>query len=561
MRKSQVSVLLLLLATTPAGSQDLARARVDSVFADIAANAPGCAVGTYRDGALILARSYGLASIEESRRITARTSFDLGSASKPFTSLAVLELQRQRRLSLDDDVRRYVPELPDYGSPIRVRDLLQHTSGLRDYGSLGVLAGGGVSTSSGFLSLLARQEALNFRAGSRHEYSHSDFELLGIIVARAAKESFGAYVEREVLAPMGMKRTRVQDDRGTVVPERAFGYARSSNGFRVMFNDSDVAGGGNLYTSIEELAHWDHALANAKGSAVAHILTRPTLPDGDTIPYAYGIRIGRYRGLPTLSRGGHAYGMRTEFIRFPEQHFAVATLCNGDHLVAGQRAQQVADLYLAPLMRERRAAYLPPPEIPISAAELQAYAGVYRSSDQIDLSRIVVVNGKLNEVFGDTAQTFTHRGGGVFTADGIPGDFRLAFSRDPSRSMRMSYMSSGVVDAEWERMADSLVWRPDSIALTDYAGQYVSGDLDTIWKLAVSGGQLVLLRAGREVGPLLPIEADVFSRHFGVWNEPLITRFRFHRNPAGRVVEFTITTPPGSDVVRDLRFVRLSAEQ
>lgn len=553
-----MALVLLLAASAPLAGQGVAAARIDSVFADIPANAPGCTVGAYRDGELIIARSYGLASIEESRPITARTSFNLGSASKPFTSLAALTLVEQRRLSLDDDVRRYVPELPDYGAAIRIRDLLQHTSGLRDYGSLGLLAGDDVTTADGFLSLLARQEALNFPPGSRHEYSHSDFELLGIVIERAVKEPFGAFVEREILAPMSMKRTRVQDGRGIVVPERAFGYSGSDGRFRVNFDDGALAGGSGVYASIEELRHWDRALADAKRPGVARILTRPTLPGGDTIPYAYGIRTERHRGLPTYARGGHSSGMMTEFIRFPGQRFSVATLCNGEHLYAGQRARRVADLYLGHLMPERPASYKPPHEVPITAAELQAYAGVYRSPDQLDLSRIAIIDGKLNELFGDTAQTFTHRGGGVFTGDGIPGDFRLVFSNDRRSPMRMSYVSSGAVDAEWERVPESLVWRPDTAALADYAGEYVSRDLDTIWKIAVAKGRLVLFRAGREDGPLSPFRRDEFRRHFGPWNDPLVTQFRFHRDQAGRVVRFTITTPPGADVVRDVRFVRLS---
>lgn len=564
------AVLLLLFGCTSAGERrradvaapEMQAARVDSVFGDIRHDAPGCAVGVYRDGEPLLAKVYGLANVEDGRRITSYTSFDLGSAAKQFTAFAALMLEQQRRLSLDDDVRRYVPELPDYGTPIRIRDLLQHTSGLRDYGSLDVLAGRDTRTMAEFLALLSSQQHLNLTPGTRHEYSHSDFELLSVVIERVVKEPFGAYLEREVLQPLAMTNSRVQDARGARVPERAFGHARAGDGFRIVFNNSEIAGGGNLYTSIEDLLHWDRALAegaSGRRPLVARMLTRPTLPNGDTIPYAYGIRKESYRGLPTISRGGHSNGMRTEIIRFPDQQFAVATLCNSNHLWAGQRAERVAAVYLESVMQPRRASatYRPPPAVRITEADLQRYVGVYHSPGELDHARIAVLDGQLVELFGDTAQTFTYRGDGVFTADGIPGDFRLAFSRSSSGTMQMEYMSEGEVDVVWERMADSAVWRPDSMILAEYAATYFSEELNAVWQLAVHNGKLVLRRPGQADGPLLPMRSDVFSRHFGVWNEPLVASFEFKRDAAGSITHFAITTPPGADVVRDLRFLRV----
>lgn len=560
---------LLLAACTATAEQhradampDLLMARVDSVFADIRHDAPGCAVGVYRNGEMVLAKGYGLANLEDGRRITPRTTFELGSASKQFTALAVLMLEAQHRLSLNDNVRRYVPELPDYGTPIRIVDLLQHTSGIRDYGSLNLLAGRDSETMADFLALLARQQRLNLIPGTRHEYSHSDFELLGLIVERVVQEPFGAYLERDLLRPLGMMGSRVYDGGRTRVPERAFGHTRPEDGFRVLFNNSTLAGGGNLYTSVEDLRHWDRALAEGATGLrplVARMLTRPTLPNGDTIAYAYGVRKESYRGLPTVSRGSHSNGIRTEIIRFPEQQFTVATLCNGDHLWAGQRAERVADVYLGGVMQQRRPSYRPPPAVPISRAELQRYIGVYHSPGELDLSRIAILDGKLVELFGDTAQTFTYRGDGLFTADGITGDFRIAFSQNPSGTMRLNYVSDGEVGIVLERMADSAVWRPDSSALTEYVATYFSEELDAVWHLAVHDGNLVLRRPGREDGPLLPIQRDVFSRHFGMWNEPLVASFEFSRDSIGRITHFAITTPPGADVVRGLRFVRVPA--
>jgi len=562
--------LLLLVACTFSGQQprlkptanDVLTARVDSVFADIRDDEPGCAVGAYRSGEMVLARTYGVANTEDGRRITPHTTFELGSASKPFTALATLILIDQRRLSLDDDVRRYVPELPDYGKPIRIRDLLQHTSGLRDYGSLNLLGAHESNTMADFLALMSSQQRLNFKPGTRHEYSHSDFELLSLIIERVVHEPFGTYLERDVLRALGMTDSRVNDSRGIQVTERAFGHTRSQAGFTIVFNNTTLTGGGNLYTSIEDLRHWNQALAegaSGRRPLIARMLMRPTLPDGDTIPYAFGLRKGNYRGLATVSRGGHTHGTRTEIIRFPDQEFAVATLCNANHLLARQRALRVAEIYVGILMKDGRPPYKQPPAVAIRIADLQRYVGEYRSAGQLEHSRIAVEDGKLVELFGDTAQTFTYRGQNEFSADGIPGDFRLAFSQNQSGTMQMSYVSDGAVDVVWQRIAESDVWHPDSASLADYAGTYVSEEIDAVWRLAVRNGKLVVLRPGRADGHLLPGKLDQFSRHFGPWNEPLIAAFQFSRDSTGRVTHFELTTPAGEDVVRGLRFNRVRA--
>jgi hypothetical protein len=429
---------------------------------------------------------------------------------------------------------------------------------LRDYGALDVLAGRETLTAADFLALLSSQQQLNLVPGTRHEYSHSDFELLGLIIERVAKQPFGAHLEREVLRPLGMTNSRVFNPRDTRVPERAYGYSRSNDGLRVLFNNSNVVGGGNLYTSIQDLARWDRALAEAETGQrplIARMLTRPTLPGGDTIPYAYGLRRQTYRGLATVSRGGHTNGIRTEIRRFPSQGVTVTTLCNADHLNAYQRNERVADIYLDAVMQPP-STYHTPPAVSITTPELERFVGYYQSRDDLDLSRIVVADGKLVELFGDTLQTFTYRGDGVFTGDDIPGDFRLVFSSDSTQTMRMQYRTGDEVLASWDRMADAAVWRPDSTALSAYVGTYFSVELNAVWILDARNGALVLRRPGRASGPLLPIRPDVFTRHFGIPYEPLVALFEFKRDSAGRISSFTITTPPGEDVVRGLRFVR-----
>jgi len=250
--------------------------------------------------------------------------------------------------------------------------------------------------------------------------------------------------------------------------------------------------------------------------------------------------------------------MMVEFISFPDQRLSVATLCNGEHLFAGKRGTQVAEIYLGAQMEPRKPL---PPEVQAMPSDVHKYVGSYQSPDSFDYARFGVINGKLAEFLVDTHQTMTYRGGGLFTGDGSPGDFRLLFTPTTSRGgMRLEYLSEGESTGTAERVADADLWRPNGAALADYAGTYFSEELNVVWQLAERDGDLVIRRPGNTDTPLQPMQQDRFSRGFGFWAEPLVARIEFKRDPTGRITHLSISTPPGADVVRDLRFVRSRSE-
>ncbi|MBA2292705.1 MAG: serine hydrolase [Gemmatimonadales bacterium] len=547
-------------------------ARVDSLFTSvIRPDGPGCAVGVYRSGEIVLAKGYGVASVETGQPITAHTTFNIGSVSKPFTALALLILERDGKLSLDDDIRRWIPEMPDYGTPIRVRDLLQHTSGLRDYGALNTLAGRSVTTVPGFLARMAAQRALNFPTGSRHEYSHSDFELLGLLIERATGTPFGEHLEREVLRPMGMTESFIFDERPRVRPNRAFGHQVTTSGSRVIFPSNTVAGGSNLNTSVTDLArfdrNFDQPIVGGAG-VITRMLSRPTLASGDTIPYAYGLRLDVRRGLRTVERGGHDGGTLSEIIRFPEQRLTVAVLCNAEHLAAGRLAERVAAIYLGSAMRPATPIPAPPAAVTVTAAELQRYAGVYRPSDMPWMVvPIEVRNGTLVEVLphemrDDTTMVMTPAGEGRFFEIGATGNVGLfSFSTTPGGGpMRLAISWSGGPPEELERVPDSLLWRPGR-SVSMYQGTWYSQDLDAVWKLVTRDDRhLVLRRQGLPDHTLLPVARDVFTRGFGPWASALNARIEFHRNAQGAITHFTVSTPPGQDSAVGVAFNRVGED-
>lgn len=563
-----------ILSAQETASQSEVGARIDSIFAaEVRPGGPGCAIGVYREGELVLARGYGVVSTESGAAITPQTLFDLGSASKPFTALAVLTLEGQGRLSLDDDVRRYVPELPVYDAPIRIRDLLQHTSGLRDYGAMGELSGRHVATMQDFLDLLAGQRSLNFTPGSRHEYSHSDFVVLAIIAERVTGEPFGRYLEREVLRPLGMISSRVDDANGAGVPQRGYGHSGAGEDARVVFPTSTVTGGDNVYTSVHDLQWWDRALdqaATGRRPLGARLLERPTLPGGDTIPYAFGIRRADHRGLPVLTRGGHSDGMRTEFIHFPGQRFGVAVLCNAPHLAPGTLGERVAAEFLGGVMQPIQE-WPAPPAVAATVEELERYTGVYGVAEgggvkpdftPSDITRFVIVDGRLTEVLlaGDTTQAMTYHGDGRFTYEGSPPAFQVRFTAAAGAPLRAEFSWQGEVQSVMERLADDAVWRPDAAALGEYAGRYHSAELDTSWELMPREDRLLLRRRGTRDLSLTAIRPNLFTREFGPWESLIPARLEFARDASGAVTHFTVSTLGDGQVVRGVRFVRKAPE-
>jgi CubicO group peptidase (beta-lactamase class C family) len=378
-------------------------ARVDSVFAAFAdPAAPGCALAVVRDGRFAFSRGYGSANLDYGIPIDGRSVFYLASVSKQFTAAAVALAAAEGRLSLDDDIRVHMPELPDYGTPITVRQLVHHTSGLRDYLTLISLSGRRADdhwTDAALLELIARQRATNFTPGSEYLYSNTGYVLLAAITGRATGSTLRRYADERIFRPLGMRDTHFHDDAGQVVPRRVIGYARRPDGtFRLNhWFAFDKVGDGGLYATAEDLARWEQNFySGAVGGApfLAQIEQRGALTGGDSIAYAFGLTHGSHRGLRTVSHGGSLAGFRTNVLRFPEQRFSAIVLCNTSAANAGQLAQQVAAVFLESQMRTpvaagavgaaaAQAAANAPAAQPIAAADLARYAGRFHS-DELD---------------------------------------------------------------------------------------------------------------------------------------------------------------------------------
>src|SRR5580692_6950049 len=355
-------------------AQDKASAAVDEVFADLTkAGSPGCAAAVYRNGRIIYARGYGLANIEEDVPIMPQSVFDIGSTSKQFTAASILLLEKQGKLSVNDDVRKYIPELPDYGPKITILHLLNHTSGLRDYLTLMDLAGintDSVTTDEDALQIITRQKALNFAPGSDWLYSNTGFFLLSIIVKRVSGKTLREFAAENIFTPLGMTHTQYRDDHTALIPDRAMAYdpKEKKDGFKLDASYFEQTGDGAVHTSVEDLIKWDENFYSGQVGGrdfLAELQEPGKLNTGKALDYAKGLRIADYRGLRTVSHGGSWGGYRAELLRFPEQHFSVACLCNLGSANPSKRAHQVADIYLASLMKPHPDKALAPEKQPL----------------------------------------------------------------------------------------------------------------------------------------------------------------------------------------------------
>lgn len=363
----------LCIGASPAAAQqpvnDSTRVALNRVFAAwSAADGPGCAVGVSRDGTVVFQNGYGLADVETESPITPASVFHVGSVSNQFTAAALMLLARDGRLSLDDDVRRYLPELPDYGHRITLRHLLTNTSGLRDQRNRPPTARGRFEesriTEDDVLEIVGRQTALSFDPGTEYLYSNSGYTLAALVVRRVSGKSLREFADERIFKPLGMDDTHFHDDTTMVVKGQAAGYVRRmAGGWRVSLPNYDTYGAPSLFTTVGDLLKWD---ANFAAPVVGdegmwrEMPVSAVLAGGDTTGYGLGLLTEHYRGTRLVGHGGADAGYRSYLNRFPEHGLAVAVLCNAAHANPLALIRSVADVLLGDRL-------VPDPEPPPAA--------------------------------------------------------------------------------------------------------------------------------------------------------------------------------------------------
>ncbi|MDE2849034.1 MAG: serine hydrolase [Acidobacteriota bacterium] len=386
---------------------------IDAIFASWdKPGSPGCALAVARGGDLVYSRGYGYANLDYDIPVTPQTVFDVASVTKQFVAAVANLLAQDGTVSLDDGVRQWLPELPEYPSPVTLRHLIHHTGGLRDYLNLFPLAGAGdyysVSREQ-LLAMMSRQRAPVFAPGERYEYSNTGYMLLAHALERAAGKSVGELARERIFEPLGMDGSLMYENRERIIPGRATGYHRDDDGnLRIVHNyNFEIAGDGQLYTTVEDLLRWDDYLHGADRPAIHEsMLTEGTLNNGEPIGYAHGITPGEYRGLRTVGHSGHSWGFLTELRRYVEPGLSIAVSCNAEFGDPGELARRVADHYLADQLGPEESDdgeeddageedEDSPPVPSLSSAQLAEFAGSFFSSELDATYRFTVADGGL----------------------------------------------------------------------------------------------------------------------------------------------------------------------
>ena len=366
-----LAAVVAALFTRGALAQTAARTEIDGIFAAWnKSDSPGCALGIYQGGRITYERGYGMASLEHDVAITPETVFYVGSLSKQFTAAAAALAIQQGRLSADDKIRKYLPELPAYADAITVRHLVHHTSGLRDYNTLMSIAGRRGDEAFDNLTVLrisARQKKLNFEPGAEYLYSNTGYTLLALLVERATGVPFADYAHSQIFQPLNMAVTHYHTDETRLVKWRALAYDTRGSGFSLNTPNNERAGAGGVFTSVRDLLRWDENFYDARvgGPELVKQLQVPgTLNADKPLSYAWGLQVGTYRGLPLIEHSGSLGGYRAHLLRFPQQHVSVAILCNLGSISPGTQARQVADAVIGSAFTEQK----PEPRGPAGSA-------------------------------------------------------------------------------------------------------------------------------------------------------------------------------------------------
>ena len=497
---------------------------------------PGVAVSIARDGKIIYSQGYGMANLEYAIPITPKTIFHIASVSKQFTAFAVLLLELDGKLDYDDEVRDYIPELPDLGTPITLKQLVHHTSGLRDQWNLLALAGwrlDDVITKEQILKLVSHQKELNFLPGEEYVYCNTGFTLLAEVVERVSGKSFAEFCRERMFEPLGMDHTLFYDDHQKIVENRAYSYFQDSTGYKKSVLSYANAGATSLFTTVDDLGLWamnfeDPVVGNS--DAMKKMRTRGILNSGDTISYAFGQVRGNYKGLTTWAHGGGDAGYRTYLLRFPDQRFSVSVFGNAASFNSGAPAYRIADIYLEEFLSDETAESEEEPEASVSeirvdADSLSAYQGKFEIQPGFIIDVKLEDNELIAQATGQPDVKLIPRSTSEFKVEGVEAIVEFRRDDDGVVDRLKLYQSGQSVVAPRVKAFDT-----ETVDLNEFTGRFYSEELSTFYDLLLKEEQLFAVHQRHSDIQLTPVKQDFFSGN--IW---FFSQVEFVRDDQGTI--------------------------
>ncbi len=531
MKKKILSVLLFAFLVHIVNAQlaDSLAKKVDSIFSEYdKTNSPGCALAILKDGKIIYKRGYGMSNMEYNIAITPSSIFHVASVSKQFAAAAIIRLSLEGKLSLNDDIRKYIPEVPDFGHTITFNHLLHHTSGLRDQWGLQGLAGwrnDDLITEKDILEMLARQKALNFLPGDEYTYCNTGYTLLGVAVKKISGVSLREYADSVFFKPLGMASTHFHSDHAEIVPNRTSAYQKNEKGiWKISIPVFDTYGATSLFTTVEDLAKWNENFYTKKIGGDAFISAMQltgVLNDNTPQTYASGLIIHTYKGYKTVDHSGADAGYRSNFLRFPDQHFSVVILANLANINARSLSNKVADVFLKNnSLKEQLTTFK------MDSTVVKGWAGDYidmntKATLKLNYKNETLQNGNImlkpssNLFFTDTISTVT-TSTYLFSGDSAKAKFVLS--------------ESGTIKRTYEKVKTITL---DTAQLQEYKGEFYSVELDTKYQLSIKDSALIIKIPRRDELKLAPFVKDMFTGNVSIL---------FSRDKVNKINGFFLTT-------------------
>jgi len=479
-------------------------------------NTPGAAVAIVKDGAIIYKKGYGIANLEYDIPIIPSSIFHIASISKQFTVFSILLLEKQGKLSLDDDIRKYIPEVPDFGKTITLRHLASHTSGLRDQWNLLSMAGwrmDDVITKEHILKLVSKQKELNFNPGDEYAYCNTGFTLLAEVVSRISDMSFAEFTKENIFEPLKMNNTLFYDDHEKIVKNRAYSYNSDAGGYKKSVLNYANVGATSLFTTVEDLSLWSMNFSNLKvgDSTIINKMNKPAILNNEkTFGGALGQFVGEYKGLKEIQHGGADAGYRSYLTRFPNENFAVVVFSNSAEFNSGRIAHKVVDIYLKDKIKTNGAEEVKEEStsevITVDENILTTYVGDFELRPGF-IIKISLNEGLLSgQATGQSVVSLTPISTTEFNVGGV--EAKIEFISNEGKNIKLLKLHQGGQIMEGPRVKE---FDKTSVNLSNFSGEFYSQELSTTYNFTVVDDSLVAKHSRLSDFNLNPIKKDMFN--------------------------------------------------
>jgi CubicO group peptidase (beta-lactamase class C family) len=544
-------IVLSIIITCAGCAQETLDKQTDQLISGmIKTGGAGVTVAVEKDGAILFTKGYGYANPEYDIPNTPKTIFHVASVSKQFTAFAIALLADQGKISIDDDIRKYLPELHDFGQKITIKQLVHHTSGLRDQWNLLALAGwrlDDVITRNQVLRLISHQNELNFKPGDEMSYCNTGYTLMGEIVSRVSGKTFAEWCNENIFKPLDMNNTLFYDDHEKIVKDRAYSFYDSPEGLKKSVLSYANAGATSLFTTAEDLTKWSNNFYTMKvgnKAVMKQMEERAVLNKGDTLSYAFGQDIAKYKGLKTIAHSGGDAGYRSFLLRFPEHKFSIVVLSNLGSFNPGGLAYKIADIYLKEYQKDDTKKSLKKPSeagrVEVGESLLKSYEGQYQLSPEMIVG-IKLEKGKLMaHASGQSPVALVASSDTEFLIEGT--DMKIAFNKTSGDSVNQFTFYQGGQTMKAPRIKP---FDPKSIDLSAYTGAYYSPELQTSYNLEIKGDTLIANHIRHEPFVMTPMSGDVFAAD--AW---FMSKVEFLRNDKLEIAGFKAS----SGRVRNVKF-------